>query len=182
MAKAKIDAMSTISVGVPVGEQLVSTVCPHCAHILTVLLASSPQEADTLKQLQERLATAAQAPTPDTTARTPRPERRQVSTKRTHASAREMAVLLRPRAQAPAPPPMTPRPRFRYYAVDRRKNPILSESRRKVYALAVKAGKNGIIEQDARKKNIPHGTFQQTMHWLRNAGLVRVEEETPEVD
>lgn len=68
------------------------------------------------------------------------------------------------------------RPRFRYSVADRRKHPELSATREKVYR-ALLAAPQGLVYRDLKARTkLVHGSVQQTLNWLRNAGLVAAEE------
>lgn len=85
---------------------------------------------------------------------------------------------------APEPSQPPPRPRFRYTAADRRRTPEnaafygLSPTRQKVYK-AVWGAKRGLLAKDIMQKcKLPHGSVQQTLHWLREHKMIEHEEES----
>lgn len=186
MAKANLN-VSTISVGIPDSSHTVRTVCPHCSQAHSVLLAASETEGSVMIEALKKIASVSTADAtyrtqtrkPATTAKgRPRKEVKSVTTRTTRAAANELAVALRT-ASAPPVAPHLLRPRFRYYAADRRKSPnVLSDTRRRIYAHVARSD-NGVIEADLLKKGFTHGTIQQTMHWLRENNWVRYEQEIP---
>lgn len=65
------------------------------------------------------------------------------------------------------------RPRYRYYVVDRRVRPVLSDVRGKVYD-TLRAQPDGMLSRELIKKTkLVHGSVQQTLNWLRSAKMVR---------
>lgn len=83
------------------------------------------------------------------------------------------------------PTPLVARPKFIYRAADKRYTPEqakrfgLSPQRLKVYELIYTAGTKGIGYKDVRaKSNLPHGSVQQVLHWLRAQKLITGEPET----
>lgn len=146
--------LSTVSVGVLTGERSVSTRCPHCQEVHEVILTRSREMKAPLRE--RRAITPTGASENDSTD----------ATKPQTLSHDERSGRV------------APRPRFRYFAVDRRKHPKdLSDARAKVYRYVEKSGGKGIIARELVAKGIPHGTVQQTLNWLRHNELVRSEEE-----
>lgn len=73
----------------------------------------------------------------------------------------------------------TVRPKFCYHAKDKRMTPEnaakygLSTTRLKVYKAIYSGSKKGLLAKDIMKRcNLPHGSVQQTLNWLRNHRLV----------
>lgn len=65
------------------------------------------------------------------------------------------------------------RPRYRYYATERRVRPVLSDVRAKVYD-TLRAHPDGMLSRELIKKTkLVHGSIQQTLNWLRSAKMVR---------
>ena len=192
----KLSKTSSISVGVPETAHSVSTICPSCRTSHSVLLATSEAEADAMRITLQRAAgidvATGKATYATETRKVGRPRKvapvvessRKRTVKARQTQAHDMQTLT-PTARAvrfktPVVPPHMLRPRFRYYAVDRRKNPdVLSPTRARIYKAVANAAARGVIEADLLKKGFVHGTIQQTMHWLRENGWVKTEKEIP---
>ena len=174
----KLLNLSTVTVAVPEEGRMLRTTCPHCKQDHGIVLAHSPQEKDALTTALETLGGYNTATYGKRKGRPRKPvETRQSSVKGQRVSSNELATVER---TVPYVAPHTLRPRFRYFAADRRKNPdAISPTRRRIYTLIAKSKGSGVIEADLLKRGIPHGTIQQTIHWLRENGWVKYEQETP---
>jgi uncharacterized Zn finger protein (UPF0148 family) len=180
--------LSAVSVGVPQSAHSVATTCPHCQQAHTVVLAESADDAALITSAMSRLLTIATETMTDAPRVSPgrRPrlasileevkEMRGTTHKRAVVHSNERASK---GAVANVPPYML-RPRYRYYAVDRRRHPQLSDSRQRVYAAIEKAGNTGITAKEIQKvAKATHGTVQQVLNYLRAQELVRFDREIP---
>ena len=169
IASAPVPSLSSLSVGVHESEHTVYTVCPHCHKSHRVVMAANDAESTAMQSVLSKLTGHSYR------ARFPQESKRQLIRGTARASANESVQTIEPtRTETP----ITSRPRFRYYAADRRKNPdVLSPTRRKIYTVITRAHKSGVVAQDLLKRGFPHGTIQQTLHWLRQEGWVVHEEE-----
>ena len=166
--------LSTITVAVSESGRPVRTTCPHCHKNHGLLLAATPEEGAAMT------ATLAKLDGYSTVSYGTRKARRVVETrqstvKRPRVASNDVATVERPPVAA-----HTLRPRFRYFAVDRRRTSAsISPSRKRIYDYIAKTAQKGMVEADLLKKGIPHGTIQQTVHWLREQGWVRHSVEAP---